>query len=112
MSYIKDNLENKTKSTENSIYESNETITNHIEIMRHYAPYIEQEKKAAEKAKHDENRFIPQWLDYDKCTAIRYESREKLKKHKPETLAQAAKIPGVNPSDVAILAIMIKRGHV
>ena len=112
MSYIKDNLENKTKSTENSIYESNETITNHIEIMRHYAPYIEQEKKAAEKAKHDENRFIPQWLNYDKCTAIRYESREKLKKHKPETLAQAAKIPGVNPSDVAILAIMIKRGHV
>ena len=78
--------------------------------MRHYAPYIEQEKKAAERAKNDENIKIPLWLDYDKCTALRYESREKLKKSKPETLAQASRIPGVNPSDVAIMAIIIKRG--
>ena len=37
--------------------------------------------------------------------------KEKLKIHKPETLAQASRIPGVNPSDVSILAIIIKRGH-
>ena len=80
--------------------------------MRHYAPYIEQEKKAAERAKEEEKLAIPKWLDYDKCTAVRFESREKLKKHRPETLAQAVRIPGVNPSDVAILAIIIKRGHV
>ena len=80
-------------------------------IMRHYAPYIEQERKAAERAKQDEALAIPRWLDYDKCVAVRYESREKLKKYRPETLAQAARIPGVNPSDVAILAIIIKRGH-
>ncbi len=80
-------------------------------IMRHYAPYIEQERKAAERAKQDESLAIPRWLDYDKCVAVRYESREKLKKYRPETLAQAARIPGVNPSDVAILAIIIKRGH-
>ena len=79
--------------------------------MRHYAPYIEQEQKAAERAKLDENIQIPQWLDYDKCTAVRYESREKLKKFKPETLAQAGRIPGVNPADVSVLAILIKRGH-
>lgn len=82
-----------------------------IEIMRHYAPYIEQEIIAAKRAKQDENRVIPKWLDYDKCTAIRFESREKLKKYRPETIAQAAKIPGVNPADTAILAIIIKRGH-
>ena len=80
-------------------------------IMRHYAPYIEQERKAAERAKQDESLAIPRWLDYGKCVAVRYESREKLKKYRPETLAQAARIPGVNPSDVAILAIIIKRGH-
>ena len=89
-----------------------EYLDRELNIMRHYAPYIEQEKKAAERAKKDENILIPKWLDYDKCTALRYESREKLKKYRPENLAQAARIPGVNPSDTSILAILIKRGHI
>ena len=88
-----------------------ESIRAEYIIMRQYEGYIEQEKKAAEKAKIDENIKIPHWIDYDKCVSIRYESREKLKKSLPENLAQAAKIPGVNPADVALLAIMIKRGH-
>ena len=83
-----------------------------INIMRHYAPYIEQERKAAERAKVDERIRIPQWLDYDKCEAVRFESRQQLKKYRPETLAQASRIPGVNPADVAVLAIIIKRGHI
>ncbi len=83
-----------------------------IEIIRHYAPYVEQEKKAAERAKQDELIKIPRWLDYDKCLAVRYESREKLKKFRPETLAQASRIPGVNPADIAVLAVIIKRGKV
>ena len=87
-----------------------EEIENELNIMRHYAPYIEQERKAAEKAKIDEAIKIPKWLDYDKCAAVRYESREKLKKWRPETLAQAARISGVNPADIAILAVIIKRG--
>ncbi len=81
-------------------------------IMHQYAPYIAQEEKAAAQAKKDEALVLPQWLDYDKCTAVRYESREKLKKHRPETLAQASRIPGVNPADIAVLAVLIKRGHV
>ena len=88
-----------------------ERVKNVVDIMRHYAPYIIQEEKAAERAKRDESIKIPLWLDYDKCTAVRYESREKLKRHRPETLAQAARIPGVNPSDVAILSVLIRRGH-
>ena len=86
-------------------------INNCANVMRHYAPYIEQEEKAAEQAKKNENIKIPLWLDYDSCTSLRFESREKLKIHKPETLAQASRIPGVNPSDIALLAIIIKRGH-
>lgn len=85
-------------------------IDREVMIMRHYAPYIEQEEKAAERAKKDEAIVIPKWLDYDKCLAVRYESREKLKKFHPETLAQASRIPGVNPADVAVLAVLIKRG--
>ena len=80
--------------------------------MRHYAPYVEQEIKAAERAKKDESIAIPKWLEYDKCLAVRYESREKLKKYRPENLAQASRIPGVNPADIAVLAVIIKRGHI
>ncbi len=90
---------------------SQSDIVRELEIMRHYAPYIEQEEKAAARAKADESINIPKWLDYDKCVAVRFESREKLKKYRPETLAQAGRIPGVNPADVAILAVIIKRGH-
>ena len=82
-----------------------------VEIRRHYAPYIKQERAAAERAKKDESVRIPAWLDYDKCVAVRFESREKLKKFRPETLAQAARIPGVNPADCAVLAVIIHRGH-
>ena len=87
-------------------------LNSELEIMRHYAPYIEQERKAAEKAKGDESILIPKWLDYDKCSAVRFESREKLKKYRPVNLSQASRIPGVNPADVAVLAIIIKRGHI
>ena len=87
-------------------------IIEQLWIRHHYAGYIRQEEIAAARAKKDESIRIPAWLDYDVCTAVRFESREKLKKFQPETLAQAARIPGVNPADIAVLAIIIKRGHV
>ena len=86
-------------------------VVSQIMIMRHYEGYIHQEEIAAKRAKKDENTKIPEWLDYDRCVAVRFESREKLKKWKPETLAQASRIPGVNPADIAILAVIIHRGH-
>ena len=104
--YIQAAAKGKTSSCE-----TNPRIENEIMIMRLYAPYIEQEEKAAEKAKIDEKKAIPAWLDYDQIPALRFESRQKLKAHRPETLAQAARIPGVNPADVAILAVIIHRGH-
>lgn len=88
------------------------TILEQLWIRHHYASYIRQENIAAERSRRDENIRIPRWLDFDACTAVRYESREKLKKYHPETLAQAKRIPGVNPADIAVLAIIIKRGHV
>jgi len=88
-----------------------EPVREQITILRQYEGYIRQEEIAAERAKRDELTRIPSWLDYDKCPAVRYESREKLKKWRPETLAQAARIPGVNPADVAVLAVIIHRGH-
>lgn len=109
-----DDFLNEHKSETFSIerWFSKDEIEREIIIMRQYAPYIEQEEKAALRAKEDENIKIPKWLNYDKCLAVRYESREKLKKYLPETLAQASRIPGVNPADIAVLAIIIKRGKI
>lgn len=86
-------------------------VREQIQIRKRYEGYIRQENIAAERAKRDENILIPTWLEYDRCLAVRFESREKLKKYKPENLAQASRIPGVNPADVAVLAVIIKRGH-
>ena len=66
----------------------------------------------ARTAKEDEKLKIPLWLDFERCNSLRYESREKLKHVKPETLAQASRIPGVNPADIALLGIIIRRGHI
>ena len=103
-SYLKSNLNTKD-------LDSTCALKKEIDIMRHYQPYIEQEEKAAQRAKEDEKIEIPKWLNYDQCTAVRFESREKLKKFLPENLAQVSRIPGVNPADVAVLAVIIKRGH-
>jgi len=101
----------KSPSNANNLSNLSKSVLSEIDVMRHYAPYIKQEEKEAARAKKDEKIEIPAWLDYDQCTAVRFESREKLKVHRPETLAQASRIPGVNPADVSILAILIKRGH-
>ncbi len=99
------------KSETSSGMEFSSDIIEQIEIRTHYAGYIDQEEIAASRAKRDEAVKIPAWLDYDKCVAVRFESREKLKKYRPETIAQAGRIPGVNPADLAVLLIIIRRGH-
>ena len=86
-------------------------VIDQIELRVKYAGYIAQEERVALKAKGQDSIKIPGWLDYWKIPALRYECREKLSKIKPENLGQAARIPGVNPPDIAVLALTIKRGH-
>ena len=104
-------LESNISNAEINESEIDDSLRNELSIMRHYAPYILQELKEVEKAKKNESLAIPGWIDYDQCHAIRFESREKLKKYRPLTIAQANRIPGVNPADTAVLTIIIKRGH-
>ena len=86
-------------------------VVEQLEIRVKYRGYIEQEERAATRAKGDEAVRIPAWVDYGRISSLRFESREKLEKVRPENLGQAARIPGVNPADVAVLALVIKRGH-
>ena len=86
-------------------------VAEQIEIRVKYHGYIAQEERAAKRAKQEESVRIPEWLEYSRIPALRFESREKLLHVRPESLGQAARIPGVNPADIAVLSLIIKRGH-
>ena len=87
-------------------------VSSQVEILAKYQGYIAQEERAAQRAKQEELLVIPAWLDYERISALRYESREKLMLVRPENLGQAARIPGVNPADIAVLSLIIKRGKI
>ena len=78
-----------------------------IEIK--YSGYIEKANKEAKKMELMENRKIPKDFNYDLIHNLSSEAREKLKLVKPETLSQASRISGVNPSDVAIILVWLEK---
>ncbi len=86
-------------------------VVEQVEIRVKYAGYIAQEERAAVRAKNEEAVRIPEWLDYQKITSLRFESREKLMRIRPENLGQASRISGVNPADISVLSLIIKRGR-
>lgn len=80
-----------------------------VEIMIKYEGYIRKTRKEAEKMKKLENKKIPKDIDYDKVPNLASEARIKLKEVRPESFGQALRISGVNPSDVSILSVYMKR---
>ncbi|MCK4563073.1 MAG: tRNA uridine-5-carboxymethylaminomethyl(34) synthesis enzyme MnmG [Verrucomicrobia bacterium] len=84
-------------------------VIRQVEIEIKYAGYIKRERERIESAKKHESQLIPVGLNYDQMQSLRYEAREKLKKIQPENLGQAARISGVNPSDISILGMWLKR---
>ena len=85
-------------------------IVKQVEIEIKYEGYIKKAFKEAEKLISNEMRKIPSDIDYDNIPNIALEAREKLKEIRPLTIGQASRISGVNPADIAILAVYIKGG--
>lgn len=79
------------------------------EIKIKYRGYIEREKIIAEKMHRLENIKIQNRFDYDQLHELSTEAREKLKRINPETLAKASRIPGVSPSDINVLLVLLGR---
>ena len=84
-------------------------ILESVEILVKYSGYIERESRLADKMTKLESLSIPEDFDYSKVTSLSYESRQKLIKHRPTTIAQASRIPGVSPADVSVLLIFFGR---
>lgn len=76
-----------------------------IEILIKYEGYIEKEKDLADKFEKFERMKLKPDFDYHELQSLSYEAREKLNKIKPTTIGQAARISGVSPSDISVLAI-------
>ena len=86
-------------------------VYNQVEILIKYEGYINKELKEVEKLLKLEAKQIPKDIDYDKVINLASEAKQKLKSVMPETLAQAARISGVNPADTSILAIYLKKEY-
>ena len=85
-------------------------VREEVEIQLKYEPYIEKERKLNEKLKKLEDVEIPKDIDYDRVPGLTNEAREKLKKMKPLTVGQAARIDGITPA--AITALLIHLGRI
>ena len=87
----------------------NEEIAEAAEIKMKYQGYIEREKIVANKMHRLENIKIKGRFKYSELHEISTEGRQKLERIEPETLAQASRIPGVSPSDINVLLILLGR---
>jgi len=74
-----------------------------------YAGYLEKEEAAIRRARAMEETLLPEDVPYMDITGLRMEARQKLEAQKPRSLAQASRIPGVSPADVAVLMVWLKK---
>ena len=86
-----------------------EDVIQQIEITVKYAGYIQRQEVEVEKFKVLEDKTIPAGFDFGTVPSLKPEARQKLIKIRPATIGQAARISGVNPSDISILMIWLKR---
>jgi tRNA uridine 5-carboxymethylaminomethyl modification enzyme len=88
-----------------------EPVVEQIEIAAKYSGYIERQKDEVQRSAHYENLRLPDELDYLQVTALSIEVRQKLAKHRPETLGQASRISGVTPAAISLLLIHLKKSR-
>jgi tRNA uridine 5-carboxymethylaminomethyl modification enzyme len=84
-------------------------IAEQVEIHVKYEGYLNKERELAEKMNRLEDVPLPANFNYEKLTSLSTEARQKLTRIRPETLGQASRISGVNPSDISILMVHIGR---
>ncbi|HEY4082336.1 MAG TPA: tRNA uridine-5-carboxymethylaminomethyl(34) synthesis enzyme MnmG [Burkholderiaceae bacterium] len=100
----------ETLSEELGISMANAVIEQ-LEISTKYAGYINKQVEDVARASHFEHLRLPDELDYNQVQALSFEVRQKLNKHRPETLGQASRISGVTPAAISLLLVHLKKGR-
>ena len=85
------------------------SVIEQIEITAKYAGYIDLQKVEVERASHYESLKLPTDLDYLQVSALSFEARQTLSKHRPETLGLASRISGITPATVSLLLVHLKK---
>jgi tRNA uridine 5-carboxymethylaminomethyl modification enzyme len=85
-------------------------VIEQVEIAAKYSGYIDRQKDEVERSAHYEGLKLPADLDYMQVTALSIEARQKLAKHRPETLGLASRISGITPASISLLLIHLKKG--
>ena len=88
-----------------------EAVIEQVEISIKYAGYIDKQNEEVERAAYYENLRLPDELDYMTVSALSHEARQKLNKHRPETLGQASRLSGITPAAISLLLIHLKKGR-
>ncbi len=88
-----------------------EAVVEQVEISIKYAGYIDKQNDEVERAAYYESLKLPAELDYMQVSALSIEARQKLSKHRPETLGQASRISGITPAAISLLLIHLKKGR-
>jgi len=86
------------------------TVVEQVEIAAKYSGYIDRQRGEIERAAHYENLKLPADLDYMQVTALSIEARQKLARHRPETLGLASRISGITPASISLLMVHLKKG--
>jgi tRNA uridine 5-carboxymethylaminomethyl modification enzyme len=89
---------------------ANAQVAEQVEIQAKYHGYIERQREEIERSAQQENTRLPQDIDYSKISGLSIEAQQKLAKHQPETLGQAARLSGITPAAISVLMVYAKRG--
>jgi len=88
-----------------------DAVVEQVEIATKYAGYIDKQVEEVARAAHYEHLKLPGDLDYAAVSALSVEVRQKLSRHRPETLGQASRISGVTPAAISLLLVHLKKGR-
>ncbi len=92
--------------------ETDPQVAEQVEIQAKYAGYIERQRDEIERQRRHEEMVLPTDFDYSQVHGLSREVSEKLGRHRPHTLGQAGRIPGVTPAAISLLLIHLKRSRV
>ena len=85
-------------------------VVEQVQIAAKYSGYIERQKDDVRRAAHYEHLKLPPDLDYMQVTSLSFEARQRLAKHRPETLGIASRMTGITPATISLLMIHLKKG--
>ncbi len=88
-----------------------DAVIEQAQVSIKYAGYIDKQIRDVDRSLHFDGLQLPDDLDYAGVSALSFEARQKLSKHRPETLGQASRISGITPAAISLLLVHLKKGR-